>query len=292
MSITLSWREALLLEPPTLDTPFHLRRSAYVVSGALATVTAAAAASTWFLPDVLHGPDAMNGSARGTALVVLCVTLPTLLLAMWRTHAGSLRAPFVWFGALAHVLYQAFLFVLATPFNELYLLYVAMLGLGAWALGTGIAQTDARRLPAVVDGDVPARPVAVFTWVVVALNALAWLAADVPALFEADAPTMLDGTGLTTNPIHVQDLALWLPVLAVGARWLWRREGRGLLVVGAGMVMWAIESLTVAVDQWVGHHADPASPVVSTDLVPAFVVVGLVTGLVAVALLRHVRPEV
>lgn len=34
----------------------------------------------------------------------------------------------------------------------------------------------------------------------------------------AAAPTFfVDGTGLTTNPIYVQDLAVWLPALAIVA---------------------------------------------------------------------------
>ena len=42
------------------------------------------------------------------------------------------------------------------------------------------------------------------------------------------------------------------------------------------LVFWVIESVGIAVDQWVGPSADPASPVVSTSAVPAFVVLALV----------------
>lgn len=33
----------------------------------------------------------------------------------------------------------------------------------------------------------------------------------------AQSAAFLEGTGLTTNPIYVQDLAVWLPMLAVAA---------------------------------------------------------------------------
>jgi hypothetical protein len=47
----------------------------------------------------------------------------------------------------------------------------------------------------------------------------------------------------------VQDLAVWLPLMAVGAWWLWRRTGRGVVVVGSLLVMWVVEGIGIAVDQ-------------------------------------------
>jgi hypothetical protein len=67
--------------------------------------------------------------------------------------------------------------------------------------------------------------------------------------------------------------------MAVAAAWLWRRRPLGYLIAGAGLVMWLIESACVAVDQWYGHAADPASSVASGAMVPVFAglaVIGLV----------------
>jgi hypothetical protein len=61
-------------------------------------------------------------------------------------------------------------------------------------------------------------------WTVVALNTATWLARIIPAVARGGAPGYLRGTGLTVNVVYVQDLALWLPLLAVAAAWLWRRR--------------------------------------------------------------------
>lgn len=53
-----------------------------MVSATLGVIAAMAAAITFFVPAVLRGPAVMNGSARGTALVLLLVAVPALTLSM------------------------------------------------------------------------------------------------------------------------------------------------------------------------------------------------------------------
>jgi hypothetical protein len=46
-----------------------------------------------------------------------------------------------------------------------------------------------------------------------------------------------------------QDLALWLPLIAVAAAWLWQRSPWGYLLIGATLVFGVLENTAVAVDQ-------------------------------------------
>lgn len=269
-------------------TPDVLRRRgvAYALGLALGVAALAAALPTLLVPDLLTGPDAMNGSARGTALVVAVVAVPLLLWSMRRSSHGSARAVVVWLGATAYLLYNAVLFLFATPFNRLFLVYLLMLSLALWTLVAVLVHTDTGALATRVQHPLPARGVAAYVWVVVVLNALAWLRVVVPAVAEGD-DSFLEGTGLTTNPIYVQDLAVWLPLAGVAAWWLWHRRPWGVLVVGGLLVFWVVESLGIAVDQWMGSQADPSSPVVSSALVPAFLVLAVVGLVPALGLLRR-----
>jgi hypothetical protein len=76
-------------------------------------------------------------------------------------------------------------------------------------------QTDVAGLGSCFSERAPVRPVAVYVWVVAALNALAWLGRVVPALASGGQAAFLRGTGLPTSAVYVQDLALWLPFIAV-----------------------------------------------------------------------------
>lgn len=266
-----------------------VRPSAFAVSAAFGAVAALAAAGTFFLEGVLRGTAVMNGSARGTALVMLVVAVPLLVISMALHRTGSGRAVFGWLGACGYLVYNGFLLLLATPFNELFLPYTATLGLGLAAVATVLSQLDVSRFVAGFTPAAPARAIAAYVWVLVALNALAWLRNILPALGDAGSPAFLEGTGLTTNPIYAQDLAIWLPLVAVAATWLWQRKPWGFLVVGALLPMYVLESVGVAIDQWFGHAADPLSPVASGTAVVPFLVLAAVNLAATFVLLRQFR---
>jgi hypothetical protein len=171
------------------------------------------------------------------------------------------------------------MFLFATPFNELFLVYVAMLSLSLWSLLAVLRGVGVGDLPELFSSRLRIRTIAVYVWVTVCLNTLMWLRGMVPAVLDGDQSTLLAGTGLTTNPVYVQDLAWWLPVMAVGAWWFWRRQAWGYVVIGAGLTFWVLEAVGVAVDQAFGHAADPESSVAGLGAVWLF------TGLAIVGVL-------
>ncbi len=249
------------------------------LSGAAALCSAVAAGWTFTDPELLTGPAVMNGSARGTALVVLVLAVPVLLISMVLTVRGSQRAVLTWLGALGYLVYNALLLLFLTPFNDAFLLYVAMLSTALWAVVSVLRDVRVESFVTAVGSAALTRGVAIYVWVVVTLNAGAWLAQVVPALGQGDPSGFLDGTGVRTNVIYIQDLAIWLPLMAVAAGWLWRRSVWGFVVITSVQGMWVIESVSVAVDQWFGHRADPASSLATIGgswLFAALAVIGLV----------------
>lgn len=264
--------------------------AAYPLSWLLVAVTVAATVPTILVPDLLYGPAAMNGSARGTALVMLVGGVPLLIGSLLATRKGSTRGIVLWLGALAYLAYNGVMLLIGTPFNALFLLYDAILGLSIWAAIMLLHRVDVVGVAARFTSGLRARPVAVLMWVVVALNTLVWLRGLVPGLFADGKPAFLEGTGLTTLPTYVQDFAFWLPLSTVAAWWLWRRQPWGLFLAPALMAYFVLEAASVAVDQAWGHAADPASTVVSADIVPGFAVLAVLCAVVLAHLLHHLDP--
>ena len=139
----------------------------------------------------------MNGSARGTGLVVAAVGAPVLVVSLVRSRRGSVAATPLLLGSAAYLTYNAVMFCFATPFNALFPAYVTMLGAGVTARGP---RGTARR---VLRPDPRPHPRWVGVWIltVVVLNCLLWLAQVWRAALSEVPTEGLAGTGLTTNPV-------------------------------------------------------------------------------------------
>lgn len=219
-------------------------RAPYVSGGALAALAALAAGFTVAFPSLLLGAAVSNGNL--------------------------------------YLIYQAVLLCFATPLNNLFLLYVGYLGLAVWSTVILLRNTDLEAFAARLSNAVPARVTAAAALVIVVLNTGAWLSQIIPAVLSSRPTSVLDGTGLVTNPVYVQDLAIWLPLLTAAAVACWRRESWGLLITAAMLALFVLESISISVDQWFGSHADPTSSVSSMSMVPVFAVVAALTaGLLA-----------
>lgn len=267
-------------------------RTPYLVASVLASVVLVAAGLTVAFPSLLRGVAVSNGNLRGTAVALLVVGLPVLLTAMIATARGSARALVVWLGTMGYLTYQSVLLCFATPLNNLFLFYDAYLGLAVWGTVLLVRATDLDAFAERLAAGTPVRVTAGAAAVLVALNALAWLSQIVPAVLSSRPVSLLDGTGLATNPIYVQDLAIWLPLLAVAAVACWRRKSWGVLVTSAMLALFVQESISISVDQWFGSHADPTSSVSSLSMVPAFAALAAITAGFLVWFLRSVdRPH-
>jgi hypothetical protein len=261
-------RETAQPPPPAMRNPLPLH--VYVLSLLVIVVGGLIAALTFFVPDLLQGPAVTNGNARGTALVMFALATPALGLSMWLTWRGTRRARLIWLGSLFYLAYNAFLLLFLTPFNSLFLLYVASESLALFAT---FALVFARRgFPDTDDAhEIPVKGLAVFVWVIVVLNALAWLQVVVPAVLSDDPGEFLDGLGVATNAIYIQDLTVWLPLMALAGWWMWQRRPLGIFLTGSWLAFGFGESIGIAVDQWFGHQADALSPHASTEVIPLMI---------------------
>lgn len=279
-------------------TPHQIAPVATRLTVALAVVAGAGALATAVDPDLLAGEPVMVGNLRGTAWAVLLVGVPTLLISMWRgtrraaPHVGddAVVALVVWFGTVAYLVYQGVMFCFATPMNALFLLYVGTLGLALWtliSLWPAMSAAGAARTASDGPTRVRYRLIAVVVGGAAALNALAWLARVVPVMQTGELPDAVRDSGLTTNPVLVQDLAFWLPAAIVISIATWKRHQTGLLLAGAFLTFWVLEGLTVASDQFWGARADDSLPeLASLAMVPAAL---FVSGILAVPLIMLFR---
>jgi hypothetical protein len=115
-----------------------------------------------------------------------------------------------------------------------------------------------------------------------------WLRTAVPASLSDEPSSFLADIGLTTSPTFVQDLAFWLPLMAMAGVLLWRRTPWGFLTAGALVTYGVFEAVGVAVDQWFGYRADPDTSYASLGGVWLFAGLAVVGLAVAALFLANV----
>jgi hypothetical protein len=243
---------------------------------ALLVVSGLAGLASLLAPSILRDPPAYAGNALGTYVVILALALPITALAMRASVRGSLRAHFVWLGSLCYLLYAAVLASFSLRFNELFLLYVASLSLGVWSIVALVRCMPAEEIAARVSPRMPRRAIGVYLVATSVAFAALWLLDVVPAMLGGDVPRSLQGTTLPTNVVQVLDFGFTLPLAALAGVWLIRQRSLGYLLSGAMLVFLVLEAVSVAVDQWFGHRADPSQPLGAVAIFATLAVAGVV----------------
>lgn len=190
---------------------------------------------------------AFLSQALAQDLVDLFVVSPLIVVLAVLALRGSVRAFPLWLGTLLFTAYNYVIYTVAIPFGTLFLAWVAVLGMTLFALLGGAAVIDRAELLARYREGRASR-VAGWALIVIALlfGAL-WLSEDVPALLAGTPPASLAEQGVITNPVHVLDLAFFLPAtLLVGAAWL-RGSARAGTFAPAFLTFLLLTSLPIIV---------------------------------------------
>jgi hypothetical protein len=264
-----------------------LGRAPYVLSICLVLGTLAAVVGALVLPEAIRAPAVTVGNLQGTAVVLGVVTLPTLAASMVLLARGLTVAVVFWLGALGSIAYQSVLFLFGVSFNSFFFLYVAMLSLSVWSIVALASRIPIERVGEQVGAGAPVRVVAGYLLVNAALFGVLWLGSTVPPILSGEPPAFLEGTGMLTGPVQIVDFAFTLPLMTLAAVLLLGRRPWGFLLSGALLVMLAIETASIGVDQWMGHVADPSSPAASAALTPVFAVLTMIGVVVLGIFLRR-----
>lgn len=201
-------------------------RSAVVASVAITLLTVLATAVGLFVPNFYHDAPVLLPQVYGQDLLTLAVAVPAFAVSLFLTTRGSLRGYVTWLGITGYLLYTYASYAFMTAFNELYLVYVALLWLTLFTFVRGMVRLDAAALKRAV-GDGSVRSYVAFQALLVVLVGVLWLADIVPATLSSGVPTSVADAELPTSVIYSLDLGVVLPAFALSAYLLWKRHPLG-----------------------------------------------------------------
>jgi hypothetical protein len=210
-----------------------------------------------FFTKSLPGIPVMIGSVQGTALVILVVATPILAASTILAIRGIGLAQVSWLGSLSYILYNSILLLFALPFNTFFLVYVAMVSLSFWSLVALLKGFDIKQFETLSKTKTSLKVVSIYLLIVTAFFYFQELSQYIPASINNAAPSSYLGTGLLTNPSHAIDLAFALPLATLSAIWIWQKKTWGNTIGGSFLIMFTIESVSIASVQFFGILQTP-----------------------------------
>ena len=206
------------------------RPTSVLVWTTVISTLATAASLLGLLDEGVYGKETENWAhqARGQDIGNL-LAVGALWISGMRYHRGSHRAGLVWLGTLLYFVYAYLIYAIAVHFNELFLVYVAVLGLSAYAVILRVARLRAENERFV---EPAARAVAGSTSIAIGVGFGAlWLSELIPATLSGRVPQSVEDAGLWVNPVHVIDLAVLLPAFVIAGYLTLRRNATGAFFV-------------------------------------------------------------
>jgi len=233
---------------------------AYLASTVVAVLmTVASAVGLISGSSIYAGPDAkLLPLFVGQDALNILVGLPGLLGSMWLARRGSLIGLLLWPGALFYVLYDYGYYALGAPFNWLFVPYLVLVAVSAYAMIAVVVSIDGGAVRDRLAGTVRARSIGGFLGAVALLFMALWTAMSVSALAGG---TSLDPVART---VTIMDLTVQLPALLLGGVLLWRRDSFGY-VVAPGLLLQAaayllgLSTLTVLQELLIAAPIDPVA---------------------------------
>jgi hypothetical protein len=225
-------------------------------------------------PGLYRDPEALVPQLIGQDWVTLVLATPLLALALARARRGSRLAWIIALGVVGYAAYGYALYAFATRHNELFLVYVAILGASVWALVAGFQAVPRARGGGDLRPQLAWRGIGGFFVGLAVLFATIWLSDIVPALLRGETPATVRDWGTPTNGVHVLDLAFLLPILGFTGSRLWRRDG-GSVVLG-GVLLFKVSTLGLAIVA-MGAMQALDGQAVDAGLVGVFVVMTLLS---------------
>jgi hypothetical protein len=179
-------------------------------------------------------------------VVNLAVVAPLTVVLGIRARRGSVRAYTCWLGCLAFTAYSYAIYAFSIHFGPLFLAWLAVLGLSFYALLGSLTTVDTT----VVARWFGNREMPVTGWTLIIAAAafgLLWLSGILPDLLAGRASASAAALNLPTNPVHVLDLALFLPAVLASGTLLLRRRPLGYVTAPGVLTFLILTCLPVLV---------------------------------------------
>ena len=198
----------------------HNLKLIYILSFIIAILMAVASVAGILFRTIIYPTDELLGTFVSNDVVNLVIGLPITLGSMWLARRGKLIGLLFWSGALFFVLYNYLIYVLAMPFNLVFLLHLTLVTLSVYAIIGLVASINGQSVQMRLAGAVHERIVG---GVLIGMGLLFLLQVVGVMVIALANTTPITGTELA---VHISDFLI-SPALVIGGVLLWRHKEFG-----------------------------------------------------------------
>jgi len=219
----------------------------------------------------------------GQDIVNLFIVVPILLISSFYASRKSKPGLLVWSGAIFYLAYSYTIYSFGLHFNQLFILYCAILGLSFYSFVYFILSAHKVNTAELFSDKISTRSTGVFLIVIAVLFYFIWLSELIPSINQNVTPKSVIESGLLINPVHVLDLAICLPALLLTGIALIKKRSIGFLLAPAMLIFCIFMAIAIAAMVLVMK-----SKGLDTDFV-LFTIFGIITVISIFILVRYVR---
>lgn len=238
------------------EPAFQVPRTSRWLTMATAGLSAAGSLVGLVAADDIYGAETstLRDAATAQDLVGLVVVAPLLLVLVLSAGRGSVLSWLCCLGALEFTAYNYAIYAFSVSFGPLFLIWVAVLGLSMFALVTAFADLLTSTARSRFAGG-SQRRTGWFLVIIAGLFALVWLREIVADLVSGRPSTSASAWNVPTNPVHVLDLAFFLPAMVVTGVLVTRRHWLGHATAAAQLVFVELTCLPILATPFVAMAA-------------------------------------
>jgi len=192
--------------------------------------------------------ESINWQAQsvGQDTVDLIVVVPVLIFTtVFAMGSNKEIGRLLWGGVLLYLIYTFTIYCFAVHFNKLFLVYCLTLGIAFYAFLYLLYKSIKNKMIPVLGGRALIRLIGIYFLVISILFYLLWLSDVIPALQSDFVPVNLQESGLLTNPVHVIDLAVFLPGIFICGILLLKRRALGFLFAPVILMFFILMNITI-----------------------------------------------
>lgn len=207
-------------------------------------------------------------------MVNLFVVTPLLFISAIMSFKGNKSAFSVWGGVNLYLIYTFAIYCFDVHFNTLFLFYCINLGLSFYSMLffiTSLKKVETKVYP----GHHGKKLISIYFIFIALVFCVLWLSEIVPFMEAGTTPLSLKETGLATNPVHVIDLAVFLPGVFVTGVLLWNNKYAGLIFTPVILTFLILMDITIGTINFIMYQMDMSASMLMTWVMASLAIVSI-----------------